>query len=85
MACKAGTPSEAPALAGDIDLYLLTEKSRYWICERLPLKVGSLALERAVSEAPNGDAAKAWVEKDWSSHCNYVRWAQYMANNPPPR
>ncbi len=82
---RGGYALRAPELTGDIDLYVLTEKSSYWICERLALKVGSLALEGALGEASNGDGAQAWVEKDWSSHCNYIRWAKYMGSNPPPR
>lgn len=82
---QGGYALRAPELTGDTELYILTEKSSYWICERPALTVGSLALERAVSEAPNGDAAQAWVEKDWLSHCNYIRWALHMGNNPPLR
>ncbi len=79
-----GHALKAPALTGDTELYVLEEKSqRHWICQRLAIKVGSIALASEVCEVGSGDAARGWVETDWQSHRNYIKWALYMGSNPP--
>lgn len=74
----------ARPLAGESFLYVVTQKSDHWTYERSELGVGPLVLKGYAGRAVNGEEAYAWVDNDWPQHRNYLRWAQYMANNPPP-
>lgn len=74
----------APEIAGSARLYQVTEKSDHWTYERLPLKAGPMVLEGESGRAADGDQAQDWVYNDWPRLRNYIRWANYMATNPPP-
>jgi hypothetical protein len=79
-----GIAYTAPPLAGDTFLYVTTEKADHWTYERSDLSVGLFSLKGEAGRAADGEEAYIWVENDWPRLRNHLRWAQYMANNPPP-
>lgn len=73
------------SLAGETFLYVIRQHSDHWTYQRRELSAGLLVLAGESGRVANGEQAAEWVHNDWPRLRNQLRWAKYMANNPPPR